>query len=274
MVTDRSWSARPSAGTGSCSSNGPRARTGATPERLTETHLEQVVANASFREVATFFRSIRYLHLVPQIVRESRGNGFPDEDPYGSGLPDQMASLPTADRNARLKRIRTALRRAVPQFDDLRLERDGAGNWRLYATFGHWRAEDARQSEAQFSDGTLRLLGLFWALLDEGGPLLLEEPELGLHDRLVSRLAGLMAGMTWKSGRQTFVTTQSAAMLEDEGIDLNEIFVLEPGSKGTVARSAAHLNEVRDLVEAGFKPGEAVMPRAAPGKPNRLLHPF
>jgi energy-coupling factor transporter ATP-binding protein EcfA2 len=38
-------------------------------ERLTQTHLEQISANAGFREVARFFESIRYLHLVPQLLR-------------------------------------------------------------------------------------------------------------------------------------------------------------------------------------------------------------
>ena len=32
--------------------------------RLTQTHLEQISANASFREVSRFLESIRYLHLV------------------------------------------------------------------------------------------------------------------------------------------------------------------------------------------------------------------
>ena len=37
----------------------------------------------------------------------------------------------------------------------------------------------ARQNESDFSDGTLRLIGLLWALEEEGknaGPVLLEEP--------------------------------------------------------------------------------------------------
>ena len=94
------------------------------------------------------------------------------------------------------------MRWAVPQFDGFELERDGNGNWHLNATYNHWRAHSARQSEAAFSDGTLRLLGLFWALADSGGPLLLEEPELSLNDALVSRLATLMARMNRTSGRQ------------------------------------------------------------------------
>jgi hypothetical protein len=40
--------------------------------RLTQTHLEQISANAKFREVARFFESIKYLHLVPQLLRHPR----------------------------------------------------------------------------------------------------------------------------------------------------------------------------------------------------------
>ena len=38
-------------------------------ERLTQTHLEQVNVNREFRDVANFLASIRYLHIVPQLVR-------------------------------------------------------------------------------------------------------------------------------------------------------------------------------------------------------------
>ena len=39
------------------------------------------------------------------------------------------------------------------------LERDLTGDWHLYADYKHWRPKAARQNEAAFSDGTLRLLG-------------------------------------------------------------------------------------------------------------------
>src|SRR5262249_19789143 len=40
------------------------------PERLTQTHLEQVSANAGFRAISEFLGSVRYLHVVPQLIRE------------------------------------------------------------------------------------------------------------------------------------------------------------------------------------------------------------
>ena len=40
------------------------------PERLAQTYLEQIVVNQDFREVAEFLKSIRYLHIVPHLVRD------------------------------------------------------------------------------------------------------------------------------------------------------------------------------------------------------------
>jgi len=48
------------------------------------------------------------------------------------------------------------------------------------------------QREDQFSDGTLRLIGLFWALLEGDSPLLLEEPELSLNSAIIRKLPALI----------------------------------------------------------------------------------
>ena len=37
--------------------------------RLTQTHLEQISANTNFREIGRLFESVRYIHLVPQLLR-------------------------------------------------------------------------------------------------------------------------------------------------------------------------------------------------------------
>ena len=48
--------------------------------RLTQTHLEQIGANSGFREIAKFFESVLYLHLVPQLVRHPEiSSGRPRE---------------------------------------------------------------------------------------------------------------------------------------------------------------------------------------------------
>ena len=39
------------------------------PSLLTQTHLEQIQANAAFRELVDFFGKVSYLHLVPQLLK-------------------------------------------------------------------------------------------------------------------------------------------------------------------------------------------------------------
>src|SRR6266498_1385580 len=162
-------------------------------ERLTQTHLEQINSNAEFREVARFFESVRYLHLVPQLLRHpeaSQGSTMP-EDPYGRNFLEMVVKTPEKTRRSRLKRIEAALREAVPQLKDLTDTKDETGIPHLEATYAHWRPNAGRQREDQFSDGTLRLIGLLWSLLEGEAPLLLEEPELSLHSGIVARLPAL-----------------------------------------------------------------------------------
>ncbi len=241
----------------------PDERDGMDEERLTQTHLEQVSENQPFRPLARFFGSIRYLHIVPQAVRAFTSVGVSREDPFGANLLEHMAATDRHTLESRLSKIQEALRMAVPNFEKLELERDAGGVVHLYANYKHWRHSAVWQNEATFSDGTLRLLGLLWALTERGGPLLLEEPELGLHDSLVSRLAPIMARMNRKTGRQVLVTTHSVALLRDEGIDPREIHLLAPDEEGTTMCSASDLKEVTALIEEGYSPGEAIMPRAA-----------
>jgi hypothetical protein len=84
-----------------------------------------------------------------------------------------------------LKRIRNALKVAVPQLAEIELTRDKRGSPHLRGRYEHWRPHGAWQAEDQFSDGTLRLMGLLWSAITGSGPLLLEEPELSLHPEVV-----------------------------------------------------------------------------------------
>ncbi|MBE3110765.1 MAG: AAA family ATPase, partial [Acidobacteria bacterium] len=97
------------------------------PARLTQTHLEQVNVNRSFRELASFFESVRYLHIVPQLVREPDRSVGRSNDPFGGDFLEQIAKTQERTRVARLNRIRDALRVAVPQLTEIELARDDRG---------------------------------------------------------------------------------------------------------------------------------------------------
>ena len=240
------------------------------PERLTQTFLEQVNVNQAFRTVSDSFASVRYLHIVPQLVRDPERSVGRRNDPYGGDFLEQVARTPKNTQEARLRRIGEALRVAVPQLQELELWRDDRGTPHLRGRYEHWRPKGAWQSEGQLSDGTLRLLGLLWAALDGTGPLLLEEPELSLHPEVVRFIPQMFARIQRRSGRQVFISTHSPDLLSDEGVGLDEVLVLEPEAEGTSVKLAADFGEIEALLEGGVSLPEAVLPRTRPKNVEQL----
>ncbi len=252
--------------------NRPSKEDNADRMRLTQTHLEQINSNVEFREIGKFFESIRYLHLVPQLLRHPeafQGAAIPD-DPYGRNFLEMVIKTPEKTRRSKLKRIGAALREAVPQLRDLKDTIDEAGVPHIEATYDHWRPNAGKQREDQFSDGTIRLIGLFWSLLEGEAPLLLEEPELSLNGAIVGKLPALFHQLQKKRKRQLFVSTHSFDLLSEKAIGGEEVVMLTPGKEGTLAQVAASVKEVRMLLEAGLTVADAALPRTNPPNLNQL----
>lgn len=243
------------------------------PLRQTQTHLEQINANQKFREVCKFFETVTYLHIIPQLLRHPEaftGPGIPG-DPYGRHFLETVARTPLKTRQSRLKKIERALRIAVPQLYHLTDTKDEAGVPHLEAIYEHWRPKGAKQREDQFSDGTLRLLGLLWSFLESDSLLLLEEPELSLNSAIVTRLPALMYRLQRQKKRQIMISTHSADLLFDKGIGGEEVLVLTPSPEGTEVAPASSMREIRNLLEKGVNPAEAILPRTAPANAHQLM---
>jgi predicted ATPase len=240
------------------------------PDRLTETSLEQVHANQPFRAVADFFASTRYLHIIPQLVREPDRSVGKSNDPFGGDFLEQVARTPEKTRNAWLRRISDALRLAVPQLKELELWRDVRGTPHLRGKYEHWRPQGAWQTEEQFSDGTLRLMGLLWISLAGGGPLLLEEPELNLHPEVIRYIPQMFSRLQRRTGRQIMVSTHSPDLLRDSGIGVDELLLLAPRTEGTSIRAASSFEDIKALLEGGVLLAEAVIPQTAPPNAQQL----
>lgn len=239
---------------------------------LTQTHLEQINANQDFRAIANFFESILYLHLVPQLVRNPQAFSGPgiEGDPFGRNFLERIAKTSEKTRQSRLRKIEEALRVAVPQLKNLTETKDESGIPHLEAIYEHWRPMGARQREDQFSDGTLRLLGLLWSLLESDSLLLLEEPELSLNAGIVNKLPALIHRLQRQKRRQIILSTHSADLLTDKGIAGEEVILLTPYLEGTKVELASSIQEVRDLLEGGLNVAEAVMPRTIPANIHQL----
>ena len=237
------------------------------PDRLTQTALEQIATNAKFREIAEFLRKVSYLHLVPQLIRfaDSIQGKIIEDDPFGQGFLERVASVHPSTRRARLKRIERALKIAVPQFEELVFIRDKrTGHPHLQARYSHWHLNEEWQREDQFSDGMLRLIGLLWALLESDSLVLLEEPELSLNIGIVSQLAPLFARIRRIHRCQVFVSTHSSTLLTEPGIDGTEVLLLTPAKEGTSVKVSSDIEDIRILLKNRFTVGEVVLSRTRP----------
>ena len=245
------------------------------PIRLSQTHLEQISANADFRGIAEAFEKISYLHLVPQVVRESRDLivQSPAFQAYGHGLLERMADSNANTRKARFRRIEEALKWTVPHLTNLSIEKDNRGIPHLQAKFKHWRPRAGRQTEEQFSDGTLRLIGLLWALQDGEGPLLMEEPELSLHEGIVQHLPQLIyraLRMKRRTPRQVMISTHNTTLLMDEGIGPEEVALFQPEKEGTSVELANDDSDIYAFMREKITAGEVVVPTTAPKDARQL----
>ena len=257
---------------GACLFSRPDKRDQADPMLLTQTRLEQIAANGQFRGLSEFFGAITYLHLVPQLLKfaEKMGGQRIEDDPFGQGFLERIAKTPERTRAARLAKINKALRLAVPQFNELRFTQDQLGHPHLEALYTHHRPNAGWQSEEHFSDGTLRLLGLLWALLDGSSLLLLEEPEISLNDAIVKEIPIILQRLQRdkKAKRQIILSTHSEALLSNPGIDGRGVVLLESGPQGSTARSLE--TDETQAIEAGLSVAEVVLPKTRASSVGQL----
>jgi predicted ATPase len=259
--------------------NRPDKNTDLKDEKLLEfTHLEQATSNAKFRDVAEFLADIQYLHVVPQLIKDSKSFLRADkkDDYYGRDLIERINRVNEKTRHSYLRKIENALKSAVPQLKNLALIKDKMGIPHLQALYEHWRAKGARQWEDQFSDGTLRLIGFLWSLMDGTKPILLEEPEISLHTSIIAHLPEIIARLQKKKSgiRQIFISTHSAELLSNKGIGAEEVLLLNPSIKGTEVRRADTLSDVEALLKSDMSIGEAVIPKTAPKNIHQLTLQF
>jgi hypothetical protein len=74
--------------------------------RLTQTALEQITVNREFRPIVSFFQSVNYQHLLPQVVRDPQGfsPSHIENDPYGRDFLQRVENTPIKTRDSRLKK--------------------------------------------------------------------------------------------------------------------------------------------------------------------------
>lgn len=241
--------------------------------RLTQTHIEQIQANEKFRELAEFFAETTYLHLVPQLLKfgQQIGGQILEDDPFGQGFLERIARTQKKARDSRLSKIQKVLQIAVPNFQELEFEKDEfTGRPHLKVRFQHFRPNAGWQREEQFSDGTLRLLGLLWSFFDGGSLLLIEEPEISLNSAIVAQIPAMMQKIQrqTKRRRQVLISTHSDALLSNQGIDASGVLIIEPQENGSTIRGISESE--RAMIMDGFSVAEVILPKVRPASARQL----
>ena len=245
-------------------------------ETLKYTYLEQPNANKDFRVIQQFLQNVEYLNVVPQMVRESASSSYSGdkEDYYVRNFLKRLALLNDNTRRSYFRKINEFLKLAVPQLEELSFVKDEIGVPHLEARYVHWRTRGSKQQEMQFSDGTLRLIGFLFALIDSNGVLLLEEPEINLHPGIVAQFPEFIAKIqrVKKGGRQVFITTHSYDILSNEGIAPEEVLLLTNSPEGTEVEVLSNVEKAKNILAAGFSMADVVMPLTKPWSIESMSH--
>ncbi len=231
--------------------------------RRTQTHLEQLNSNLEFRDIYEYFNQVGYFHIIPQLLRHPEiffNTSTPkEEDAFGFHFLEQIIDTPQKVQVARLNKIETVLKTAIPQLKGLSISKDDHGVPHLEALYKHWRPNAGKQQEDQFSDGTLRLIGLLWSMFETHSLFLLEEPELSLNSFIIKKIPAIIAQTSKKQKQQLLISTHSPDLLSDPGIGGEEILLFNPEKNGTTITKASDNKDIRALLESGFVASEAVI---------------
>jgi predicted ATPase len=239
------------------------------------TSIEQASINERFKSVVEFIGDISYLHLIPQLVRDPKSflKTSKGEDYYGRDFMERIQIMNKKTSAAYINRIKKALKYALPNLEELDFKPDEMGIPHFEATFKQWRSQGVKHQERHFSDGTLRLIGLLWALQDGTKPILLEEPELSLHSAIIMKLPDIIYQLQKKKTgkRQVIVTTHSHEILNNKGISPEEVLLISTdGEEGSRIIESASLPEVKAYLQAGNTLGDLIISRTAPRNINQL----
>jgi predicted ATPase len=223
------------------------------PLRLTQTHLEQASTAAPLSPLIDALRSVR--------------SWSPHQPP--SSLSRSILTTPKRPREARLRRVLELARAVFPRLDRIALDHDDLGVPQVVLRMDRGR-NATLHPEPLLSPGTLRLLSLLWEATDGAGPLLLDDPEQGLHPEVVGRLLDLVAAAGPRTGRQLLVATHAERLLDDNRVAPSEILLLHAAPEGTLAELAAEDTQIRSIAAEDGPLGPIIAARTGPSGDGQI----
>lgn len=213
-------------------------------EEATEDQGENREAGISSR-ICQILAGIRYIHPNPKKMLERADRYDPD---HGTGFFQHAGRFSDQQLDAVVDRIRPIMASVVPEIPNLSYQRMGLGTELVFYSDTPVRGASGVYSHEQFSEGTLRLLGLLFDLATlprDTSVVLIEEPETFLQASVVRSLPSLLAEVAMNRDVQMVISTHSPELIDSELVLPSQVLMLRSENGETMGQLLSESNDPR-----------------------------
>ena len=210
--------------------------------------------------ISKMLAGIRYIHPNPKKMLERADRYEPD---HGTGFFQHAGRFSDRKLDFVVKRIRPIMAAAVPEVPNLSYQRMGLGTEVVFYSDTPVRGASGVYSHEQFSEGTLRLLGMLFDLATLPGAtsiVLIEEPETFLQASVVRSLPSLLAEVAMNRNVQMVISTHSPELIDSELVLPSQVLVLRSDDGETTGQLLSESNDprIKAVVSAGLSKSQGI----------------
>ena len=203
---------------------------------------------------------IRYIHPNPKKMLERSDRYDPD---HGTGFFQHVGRFSDQQLDAVVDRIRPIMASVVPEIPNLSYQRMGLGTEVVFYSDTPVRGASGVYSHEQFSEGTLRLLGMLFDLATlprDTSVVLIEEPETFLQASVVRSLPSLLAEVAMNRDVQMVISTHSPELIDSELVLPSQVLMLRSENGETTGELLSESNDprIKAVVSAGLPKSQGI----------------
>ena len=195
--------------------------------------------------IRNILSGVRYIHPNPKKMLERSDHYDPD---HGTGFFQHAGRFSDQQLDAVVDRIRPIMAAVVPEIPNLSYQRMGLGTELVFYSDTPVRGASGVYSHEQFSEGTLRLLGLLFDLATlprDTSVVLIEEPETFLQASVVRSLPSLLAEFAMNRDVQMIISTHSPELIDSELVLPSQVLMLRSENGETTGQLLSESNDPR-----------------------------
>ena len=210
--------------------------------------------------ICQLLAGIRYIHPNPKKMLERADRYDPDN---GTGFFQHAGRFSDQQLHAVVDRIRPIMAAVVPEIPNLSYQRMGLGTELVFYSDTPVHGASGVYSHEQFSEGTLRLLGLLFDLATlprDTSVVLIEEPETFLQASVVRSLPLLLAEIAMNRDVQMVISTHSPELIDSELVLPSQVLVLCSENGETTGELLSQSNDprIKAVVSAGLPKSQGI----------------